>query len=355
MDKTGGTGGSSYYLYDGRNSVTGLLAETGALTNSYRYDPYGELAAGTADGVNYYGYRAESANTKTGFQYLRARYYNPENGNFVTEDTYPGEPEYPLTRNRYTYTLNNPVNYADPSGHAVPKLKAGSLGTVMRTAAVGVGLTIAKGLSAFKKNNGAVTAQKINSLNKHIQKTAKKQASSSGTRFQTTIVQRTAEVKARVIRELCSTAAKRAMASAVQAAGMNISAIAMAIPVGVGLSIEKLLEGLFAAGALMQFWELIKSPINDWIKKAVQEVEKKEKTPDSAGKLQREVEKGQAPKDVERVDNGNPATGTKPHVHFKDGTSLNNDGTVHDKKNGNPNPSNKTRKWLKSHGWKVND
>lgn len=42
VDKTGGTGGSSYYLYDGRNSVTGLLAETGALTNSYRYDPYGE-------------------------------------------------------------------------------------------------------------------------------------------------------------------------------------------------------------------------------------------------------------------------------------------------------------------------
>lgn len=40
---------------------------------------------------------------------------------------------------------------------------------------------------------------------------------------------------------------------------------------------------------------------------------------------------------------------------FKDGTSLNNDGTIHDKKNGNPNPSNKTRKWLKSHGWKVND
>ena len=97
------------------------------MTISFRYVPYGEMVSGTADGVNYYGYRAESTNTKTGFQYLRARYYNPKNGNFVTEDTYSGEPEYPLTRNRYTYTLNNPVNYADSSGYAVPKLKGGSL------------------------------------------------------------------------------------------------------------------------------------------------------------------------------------------------------------------------------------
>ncbi len=205
VDKAGGAGGSSYYLYDGRNSVTGLLAETGTLTNSFRYDPYGEMVSGTADGVNYYGYRAESSNTKTGFQYLRARYYNPKTGNFVTEDTYPGEMEYPLTRNRYTYALNNPVNYADPSGHAVSKLKVSGLGAVMRKAAVGARIAITKGLSALKKNNGIVTAQQINSLNRHNQKTAKKQASSSGTRFQTTIAQRTAKVRARVIRELCST------------------------------------------------------------------------------------------------------------------------------------------------------
>ena len=32
---------SSYYLYDGRNSVTGILTETANLTNSYQYDSYG--------------------------------------------------------------------------------------------------------------------------------------------------------------------------------------------------------------------------------------------------------------------------------------------------------------------------
>ena len=78
---------SSYYLYDGRNSVTGILTENANLTNSYQYDPYGNLTSGTADGVNYYGYNGESTSVKTGLQYLRARYYNAENGTFTIEDS----------------------------------------------------------------------------------------------------------------------------------------------------------------------------------------------------------------------------------------------------------------------------
>ena len=109
---------SSYYLYDGRNSVTGILTETANLTNSYQYDSYGNLTSGTADGVNYYGYNGESTNVKTGLQYLRARYYNAENGTFTTEDSDLGTTENPLTRNRYAYTSNNPVNYDDPTGHS---------------------------------------------------------------------------------------------------------------------------------------------------------------------------------------------------------------------------------------------
>ena len=109
---------SSYYLYDGRNSVTGILTETANLTNSYQYDSYGNLTSGTADGVNYYGYNGESTNVKTGLQYLRARYYNAENGTFTTEDSDLGTTKNPLTRNRYAYTSNNPVNYDDPTGHS---------------------------------------------------------------------------------------------------------------------------------------------------------------------------------------------------------------------------------------------
>jgi len=63
----------------------------------------------------------------------------------------------------------------------------------------------------------------------------------------------------------------------------------------------------------------------------------------------KEAEKGQAPKDVDRVDKPH-VPGQKPHVHFKDGTSMNKDGTTHDAHKGVPKPSNKTQEWLDNHG-----
>ena len=61
----------------------------------------------------------------TGLYYLNARYYDPEEGRFLTEDTYRGENDQPDTQHLYVYCANNPVNYVDPSGHfaiAVPIL-----------------------------------------------------------------------------------------------------------------------------------------------------------------------------------------------------------------------------------------
>ena len=49
--------------------------------------------------------------------------------------------------------------------------------------------------------------------------------------------------------------------------------------------------------------------------------------PTNQSQLQRQVEKGQSPKEVDRVDKSH-VSGQKPHIHFKDGTSLNIDGTV---------------------------
>ena len=70
----------------------------------------------------------------------------------------------------------------------------------------------------------------------------------------------------------------------------------------------------------------------------------------SPGKMQQEVKRGQAPKDVARVDR--PKNG-KPHVHFKDGTSLNNDGTIHDKRAGIPKLTRPVRNWLRQHHWST--
>ena len=74
--------------------------------------------------------------------------------------------------------------------------------------------------------------------------------------------------------------------------------------------------------------------------------------PLKAVKMQQKVEKGQAPKRIDRFDKSEKnVPDSKDHVHFKDGTSMNNDGSVHDKKNGIPNPTNTEKKFLDKNGW----
>ena len=50
-------------------------------------------------------------------QYKCARYYDPEIGRFISADTIVPDPTNPQSLNRYSYCLNNPLKYIDPSGH----------------------------------------------------------------------------------------------------------------------------------------------------------------------------------------------------------------------------------------------
>ena len=43
--------------------------------------------------------------------------YDPVTARFLQEDTYGGDPNDPLSLNRYTYSVNNPLRYYDPTGH----------------------------------------------------------------------------------------------------------------------------------------------------------------------------------------------------------------------------------------------
>lgn len=72
----------------------------------------------------------------------------------------------------------------------------------------------------------------------------------------------------------------------------------------------------------------------------------------SAGRMQREVERGQAPSEVDRVDRGNPSDpgDAEPHVHFNDGKALTQSGRW---KHGAGEISRAVREWLEQHGWSA--
>ena len=53
----------------------------------------------------------------TGLYYYNARYYDSTIGRFISADTIVPDPANPQTLNRYSYVLNNPLKYTDPTGH----------------------------------------------------------------------------------------------------------------------------------------------------------------------------------------------------------------------------------------------
>jgi RHS repeat-associated protein len=53
----------------------------------------------------------------TGLYHYGARYYDPEIGRFISPDTIIPNPASPQSFNRYSYCMNNPLKYVDPSGH----------------------------------------------------------------------------------------------------------------------------------------------------------------------------------------------------------------------------------------------
>ena len=81
------------------------------------YDAFGALR-GTAAENNPYRYTGEPQDPTVARSpyYLRARYYDPAIGRFLSRDPWPANPMNPQSLDRYAYAYNNPMRYVDPFG-----------------------------------------------------------------------------------------------------------------------------------------------------------------------------------------------------------------------------------------------
>ena len=107
----------SVYLYDGHGSVVGLANESGVVTDTYCYDAFGNLLKSKGSTKNCYRYCGEQFDETTGLYYLRARYMDTSTGRFISQDTYQGTINDPVSLHKYLYANSNPVTYSDPSGY----------------------------------------------------------------------------------------------------------------------------------------------------------------------------------------------------------------------------------------------
>lgn len=112
-----------WYMQDAIGTTIGMVEKDGRVSSRYHYDEFGiPLDAKKFDlnwpgPDNLFGYTGLGYDYTSGLSYARARYYEPEIGRFVSEDTYRGTLGNPQSQNLYTYVENNPVAYVDPSGN----------------------------------------------------------------------------------------------------------------------------------------------------------------------------------------------------------------------------------------------
>ena len=119
-----GNGSQAYYYRRNlQGDVIAIYDQTGSRKAEYAYDAWGncKVTNSTLYDLAYNNpirYRGYYYDRETGMYYLNARYYNPQWRRFISpDDTGYLDPESVNGLNLYTYCNNDPVNYADHSGH----------------------------------------------------------------------------------------------------------------------------------------------------------------------------------------------------------------------------------------------
>lgn len=117
LSQTQGTT-THYLLGDALNSTRALTNGSGAITDTFDYDAFGNLLGNPSSLATNYLYTGQQYDELTELYSLRARYYDPNDGRFLSRDTWAYDLSNPIELNRYVYTTNSPLNYIDPSGHS---------------------------------------------------------------------------------------------------------------------------------------------------------------------------------------------------------------------------------------------
>jgi RHS repeat-associated protein len=106
---------------------------SGLVTLQQSYDPFGNLLTSTSSTLTAYGFTGEWADS-SGLEYLRARYYDPSLGIFTSRDPVRGTLTEPMTLNPYSYAVNDPLRYTDPSGEFIVAFPASRRGVCLVSA-----------------------------------------------------------------------------------------------------------------------------------------------------------------------------------------------------------------------------
>jgi RHS repeat-associated protein len=124
-----------FLLNDHLGSTDTIVSENGEIISANRFDPFGlrrkdnqENAdadyLATRDQVNFEttnrGYTGHEQLDSVQLVHMNGRVYDPVIGRFLSTDQYVQFPHFSQSYNRYSYVMNNPLSYTDPSGEFIP-------------------------------------------------------------------------------------------------------------------------------------------------------------------------------------------------------------------------------------------
>jgi len=107
-------GETVYYFHNDHLGTPKILTDgNGSIAWKALYTPFGEAVASIQTVDNPFRFPGQYYDPETGLHYNYFRYYNPQNGRYITPDPIGLEGGI----NLFTYVGNNPVNRIDPTGH----------------------------------------------------------------------------------------------------------------------------------------------------------------------------------------------------------------------------------------------
>ncbi|MGB0372858.1 MAG: FG-GAP-like repeat-containing protein, partial [Opitutales bacterium] len=136
-----------YHHYDNQGSVVMTTDELGNIQESFAYDAWGMrrqtanwerapsidalFPTGIITAFQTRGYTGHEMMDSFGLINMNGRIYDPELGRFLSPDPFVQFEGMLQNYNRYSYVLNNPLSYTDPSGYFVDKLLGGIIGSTV--------------------------------------------------------------------------------------------------------------------------------------------------------------------------------------------------------------------------------
>ena len=153
---------TKYLLRDHLGSLTSIVDNLGAMVQKLSYDPWGQrrnaadwqalssLSLTSFDtSMTRRGFTGHEMVDTVGIIHMNGRIYDAKLGRFLQADPVIQFPNFSQSYNRYSYVLNNPLAYTDPSGYIIPIFTAIAVGivaagivetTILAAALIGAGV-----------------------------------------------------------------------------------------------------------------------------------------------------------------------------------------------------------------------